>query len=69
MSARGAGLRTCEDLAIGSTTAFLLDHLAVPVLVVASAPLPPAGARWTGHQWSPEPLARPPLSRPVLTPL
>lgn len=69
MSARGAGLRTCEDLAIGSTTAFLLDHLAVPVLVVASAPLPPAGARGAGHQWSPEPLARPPLSRPVLTPL
>jgi nucleotide-binding universal stress UspA family protein len=67
MSARGAGLRTCEDLAIGSTTAFLLDHLSVPVLVVASAPLAPPGARWAGNHALSEHLARAPLSRPVLT--
>lgn len=67
MSARGAGLKTCEDLAIGSTTAFLLDHLSVPVLVLASAPLAPPGARWAGKNALSEHLARPPLSRPVLT--
>lgn len=67
MSARGAGLRTCEDLAIGSTTAFLLDHLSVPVLVVASAPQSSSSARWAGNHASSEHLARPPLSRPGLT--
>lgn len=67
MSARGAGLRTCEDLAIGSTTAFLLDHLSVPVLVVANSPLAPPAARRAGNHALSEHRARPPLSRPILT--
>lgn len=67
MSARGAGLRTCEDLAIGSTSAFVLDHLSVPVLVVASGFHAPSDARWAGNHGASEHLARPPLSRPVLT--
>ena len=38
LSARGQGIRSCEDLAIGSTANYLLDHLHLPVMLVGSSP-------------------------------
>src|SRR5690606_29477245 len=36
LSARGQGIRNCEDLSLGSTANYLLDHLHLPVMLVGS---------------------------------
>ncbi len=36
LSARGQGVAACRDLALGSTAAYLLDHLDIPVMLVAA---------------------------------
>ncbi|WP_324827693.1 universal stress protein [Qipengyuania zhejiangensis] len=34
LSARGQGIRTCENLSLGSTANYLIDHLNLPVMIV-----------------------------------
>lgn len=67
MSARGAGIRTCEDLAIGSTAGFLLDHLKLPVLVVANAAQARSHALWTGRHLPLSQPGRPSVSQVAST--
>ncbi|QIQ85701.1 universal stress protein [Erythrobacter sp.] len=44
LSARGQGVKTCENMALGSTAAYLLDHASVPIMVV-----PSRAATWRGE--------------------
>jgi len=66
MSARGHGIRNCQDLAVGSTASYLLDHIATPLLLVAatSTPLHDTGEPLRGQRRSQRmrgPLNRPPV--------
>ncbi|RVQ69589.1 universal stress protein [Croceicoccus ponticola] len=36
LSTRGQGIKSCQDLALGSTANYLLDHLTAPILLVGS---------------------------------
>lgn len=66
LSARGHGIRNCRDMAVGSTAAYLLDHIAAPLMLVAAppAPLPDTGKPLHGQVTSRRmrgPLNRPPV--------
>ncbi|AOL24310.1 Nucleotide-binding universal stress protein, UspA family [Erythrobacter litoralis] len=55
LSARGHGVKTCENMALGSTAAYLLDHASVPIMVVPIMMVPgrtatsPGPARQAGR--------------------
>ena len=64
LSARGAGVKTCENLVVGSTATYLLDTLGTPTMLIASAAAPRSGAAWAIHNRQSLQLAREPLNRP-----